>query len=175
MAPRPWDFFSFYGYYRGVLKEIIKEFKYQGDFSLVDILGDLLCQAYAKGDFEFRPDIIVPVPIHKNRLKLRGFNQSLEISRRLSKVIQVPIEKNTLIRIKDTIPQVGLKKSARKKNVRNVFCVLGDVRGANLILVDDVYTSGATVSECARVLKGSGAKVIGLLVLARTNIRNTLD
>ncbi len=111
MAPRPWDFFSFYGYYRGVLKEIIKEFKYQGDFSLVDILGDLLCQAYAKGDFEFRPDIIVPVPIHKNRLKLRGFNQSLEISRRLSKVIQVPIEKKYPNPHKRYHPPGGLKKS----------------------------------------------------------------
>lgn len=165
---RPWDYFSFYGYYKGVLREIITEFKYKGDFAYLGILQDLLCKAYFKGDFDFDPDVIIPVPIHKNRLKLRGFNQSLEISKRLSRLIGVPIERNILVRTKDTVSQVGLKKSEREKNVKNVFRVIGDVKGINIILVDDVYTSGATASECSKVLKAVGARIVSVLVVART-------
>ena len=165
---RPWDYFSFYGYYRDILRQIITEFKYRGDFACLGILQGLLCKAYLKADSDFDPDIIIPVPIHKNRLKLRGFNQSLEISRKLSRLIGVPIERNILVRTKDTVSQVGLKKSEREKNVKNVFCVIGDIKGINIVLVDDVYTSGATASECSKVLKAAGAGMVGVLVVART-------
>jgi len=172
---RPWDYFSFYGYYRDVLRQIITEFKYRANFACLGILQDLLCKAYIKGDFEFDPDIIIPVPIHKNRLKLRGFNQSLEISKKLSRLIGVPIERNILIRTKDTISQVGLKKSEREKNVKNVFRVIGDIKGINIVLVDDVYTSGATASECSKVLKKAGARVVSVLVVARTQSGHVKD
>ncbi len=170
ITPRNWDYFYFYGYYKGLLKEMITEFKYSVLFCMLPILQDLLCEAFLKTSLEFLPDIIVPVPIHKNRLKKRGFNQSLEIAKKLSRTINVPIGKNVLIRTKDTPPQVGLGASQRAKNVKNAFVVKENVKSLDILLVDDVFTSGSTLCECAFSLKSKGAKKVGVAVVARAVI-----
>jgi ComF family protein len=165
---RQWDWFGFYGVYNGLLKELITSFKYLGDFSVLGVLQELLYRAYVKNNISFFPDIVVPVPIHINRLRKRGFNQSLEISRLLVKRLGFYLKKDILIRVKDTVAQVGLNRSQRQYNVKNAFKIRTDLKGKNVLLVDDVFTTGATVRECVRELKKAGAKKIGVLVVARS-------
>jgi ComF family protein len=113
-------------------------------------------------------DVVIPVPLHKQRLKERGFNQSLLLAREVARVFGLEVDYRSLKRIRPTRPQVDLKPDERKKNVKGAFDVKSPerVRGRRVLLVDDVFTTGATVSECARVLKKAGAEVY-VLTLAR--------
>lgn len=112
-------------------------------------------------------DYIIPVPISKERLKERGFNQTEKIGKYLSKKIGVPLLKNVLIREKDTIKQAGLNKLERKENLEGAFKVKGEVvKGKAIILVDDFYTTGITAYECAKILKMKGASEVNMISLA---------
>jgi ComF family protein len=114
-------------------------------------------------------DVILPVPLHPKRLRWRGFNQSVLLARQISRVYQVPLDCFTLYRTKDTPPQTQLPEEDRRKNMREAFALNPQrpVEGKCVLLVDDVYTSGATVNECSRVLKQGGAEEIYVLTLAR--------
>lgn len=114
-------------------------------------------------------DLIVPVPLHKTRLKERGFNQSLLLSRALAKVCGLPIDYINLKRTRATSPQINLKGKDRITNVKGAFAVKNNApfKGKGILLIDDVYTTGATVSECCKVLKKAGAEDINVLTLAR--------
>ena len=115
------------------------------------------------------PDVIVPVPLHHRRLLWRGFNQSLEISRSLSKRLDRPVLKNGLTRIRNTPPQTRLGLRERRVNIKDAFLAdTGQIRGRRVLLVDDVYTTGSTLRECARTLRRAGAFGVDVLVLART-------
>ena len=168
VRPREWDWFGFFGAYKGVLRDMIMDFKYRGDFSVLGCLQRLLYLAYLKHSVDWVPDLVIPVPIHQNRLKTRGFNQALEIGRLLSRRIKKTIKKDVLIRIRDTRPQVGLTGHMRKQNVRHAFSVLSELHGEKVLLIDDVYTTGATIFECVKELKKTGAGSIGVLVVARS-------
>ncbi|MFH1215196.1 MAG: ComF family protein [Pseudomonadota bacterium] len=117
------------------------------------------------------PDIIIPVPLHSRRLRKRGFNQALLLARLFFPAEKGKIKKNLLQRQRDTISQTGLDGMARRKNMRDAFvvCLPDQVRGKNIILVDDVFTTGTTVNECARVLMSAGAKQVDVLTLARVD------
>jgi ComF family protein len=114
-------------------------------------------------------DVILPVPLHPERLRWRGFNQSLLLARRIGEALQVGVDAFSLVRARNTQPQVELSATERKRNVREAFRLTrrSQILGRRVLLVDDVYTSGATVSECAMVLKEGGAKEIRVLTLAR--------
>lgn len=114
-------------------------------------------------------DLILPVPLHSKRLRWRGFNQSVLLARQLSRAYGIPLHPYILSREKETPPQTQLSEDDRRRNVRGVFSVHGKevIKGKNLLLVDDVYTSGATVNECSRALKQAGAKEVYVLTLAR--------
>jgi ComF family protein len=114
-------------------------------------------------------DYLIPVPLHPKRLRERGFNQALLLSRALE---GIPVEKTRarlLKRVRHTHPQVRLDPEERRQNVRGAFKVedRGMVLGKNLLIVDDVFTTGATVNECARVLKEAGAERVSVYTLAR--------
>jgi ComF family protein len=115
------------------------------------------------------PDSIIPVPLHSNRLRQRGFNQSLLLARAFYPEEKEKIKKTALKRRRDTAPQTGLDGSSRRKNMRDAFLVQkeADVYGKKIVLVDDVFTTGTTVNECARVLKQAGAVRVDILTLAR--------
>jgi len=115
------------------------------------------------------PDCIIPVPLHSNRLRQRGFNQSLLLAMVFYPEDKKKIKKTTLLRRRDTIPQTGLDGLARRKNLRDAFLVQKgtDVYGKKIVLVDDVFTTGTTVNECARALKQAGAAQVDVLTLAR--------
>ena len=116
-------------------------------------------------------DLIVPMPLHPKRLAERGFNQALEIARGLVRYRSRPIEPRGVLRVKDTLPQTGLPYEERAKNVRGAFLCELDLSGASVAVLDDVMTTGATLNELARALKGAGATRVENLVIARTVLR----
>jgi ComF family protein len=124
------------------------------------------CQEFLS---ECSVDMIVPVPLHPKRLRWRGFNQSVLLARQVSRVQHIPMDPFVLYRGKETPPQTQLTEEERRKNVRGAFSLNPQkpVEGKRVLLVDDVYTSGATVNECSRSLKRGGAKEVYVLTLAR--------
>ena len=113
-------------------------------------------------------DLIVPMPLHPKRLAERGFNQALEVARGLARHLGRPIEPRGVQRVKDTPPQTKLPYEERAKNVRGAFLCKLDLSGANVAVVDDVMTTGATLNELARALKRAGATRVENFVIART-------
>lgn len=154
-----------YGLYEGVLSEAINHLKFYGIKRLAKPLAGLLCA------FDFSGlDGIVPVPLSMRRLRERGFNQSLLIARVISRKFHVPLLMDNLMKIKETPPQIGLTAKKRLLNLKNAFGVKGDIKGFRILLVDDVMTTGATVTECSKVLIKAGAKEVTVLTLARTSM-----
>lgn len=150
--------------YNDATSKAIHKFKYGKDTTFSMALGTIISEHPDIKGF----DLILPVPLHIQRLKERGFNQSLLLARHVGKVHGIPVDFDALKRTRWTEPQVNLKGRERKINVKGAFEVVKDVRGKRVLLVDDVYTTGATVSECSKVLKKSGVKDVCVLTLART-------
>jgi len=113
--------------------------------------------------------ILIPIPLHKSRLRWRGYNQSEEIAKELSLTLKIPLENNCLKRVKSTEPQMKLDLDSRFANIQDAFLCQNKekLKGKKVLLVDDVYTTGSTMEECAKVLKQNGAKEIFGAVIAR--------
>lgn len=158
------------GWYRGALKEVIHLFKYEGKMGLgprlAALMADHLPQRFPFGSSW---DEILSVPLHKKRLKEREFDQSLILVQGLSQGCGIPLSWGNLVRSRWTDPQVGLNKEERQRNVRGAFALREPdrVAGRQLLLVDDVYTTGATILECCRVLQAAGVARIDVYTLAR--------
>lgn len=114
-------------------------------------------------------DIIIPVPISKKRLNTRGYNQSSLIAKNLAQELNIEYSEKILIKIKDNKPQSEMKQDTRKSNVRGVYKVINKERINNkkVLIVDDIFTTGSTADECARVLKDNNAESIGVFTLAK--------
>ncbi|MBI5235442.1 MAG: ComF family protein [Deltaproteobacteria bacterium] len=147
--------------------DAIHAFKYNGRVALARALGAFAAQA-SPCLCDGRPNVVMPVPLHKARLKERGFNQSLLIAREISRLQKTPLDYANLRRIRPTDQQVRLSAKERPKNVKGAFALERPdmVRGKAVLLVDDVYTTGATIRECAAALNRAGAKVFAV-TLAR--------
>src|SRR3990172_8997605 len=161
-APR-FEYARSFSLYDGAIKEAIHHLKYHGRRNLARPLAALLTPL----PFE-EIDVIVPVPIHYNRLRAREFNQSCLLSRELSLLTGITFAVDSLVKIKDTRPQVGLIRKERKENVKNAFQVKDSAKVADkrVLLIDDVITTSATVRECSKELKKAGAKAIVVTALA---------
>lgn len=156
------------GYDAGPTKEIIHHLKYSGFIELSELLGEILAQRLVDSGLGLNDTVIVPVPLHKKKEKKRGFNQAELMAKYISKKLNIP-GGNSLVRVKNTETQVGLRREERIKNLTGAF-ICDDrefVAGKTVILVDDVTTSGTTLNECGRVLKEAGAKRVFGLVVAR--------
>lgn len=116
-------------------------------------------------------DIIIVVPLSKKRQKERGYNQSQLIAKEISKILSIKIEKNIIIKMKNTLPQSLLNKEQRQKNIIGVYEVnnIEKVRNKNILIIDDIYTTGNTVNECAKILVGNGIdkQKMGVLTIAK--------
>ena len=158
-----------YGIYEGTLKEAIHRFKYQGERQLVKVFGDLLYPLFQTAFHDHPVDLIAPVPLHIKRLRERGFNQSLLLARALSKRTGIPYYGRLLKKIKHTPVQTELRGRERRKNVKGAFRAedIEIIGGKTIVLVDDVYTTGATINECARTLLKAGAARVSAITLAR--------
>jgi ComF family protein len=131
-------------------------------------LGDLLVEAMA-GLPAPGPDVVVPVPLHPRRERERGFNQSLLLAQRVGRALRCPVRADLLVRTMHTPPQTELSGDARRSNVRKAFATrqTGPLVGRQVILVDDVFTTGSTAEACARCLKRAGASSVVVLTVAR--------
>ncbi len=149
----------------GPLRKAVHEFKYEGVRALASSLGEVL---HWRWDVESCPaEVIVPVPLHPSRLRQRGYNQSALLSRELSRRTGLPVEEAVLARISPTRPQVGLSADERADNVRNAFlCVDPSLRGVKVLLVDDVWTTGATMRACGQALLAGGVQSVWGLTVA---------
>nr|WP_321513710.1 ComF family protein [uncultured Pseudodesulfovibrio sp.] len=168
LNPPPWDALYFHGQHADVLRELIISYKFNNNFGRSHFLSTLACTTF-QAQHTRMPDIIVPVPLHTRRLLWRGFNQSLEISKIIGKTFELPVLKDGLTRIRNTPPQTRFGHKERMENIRNAFAARAKCMAEKtVLLVDDVYTTGATLRECARTVKQAGALGVDILVLART-------
>jgi ComF family protein len=147
------------------LKAVLQRYKYNRDVSLAPVLGALLRQRAPLSPSAY--DVIIPVPLHISRLRWRGFNQAQLLAQHFA--AGSAIDPYSLTRVRSTRPQVDLHESERRRNVAGAFCVTRPQRidGQRILLIDDVYTTGATVDECSGALRHAGARSVDVLVLAR--------
>lgn len=157
-----------------ITKKLIYQFKYQPYLkNLAETLASLIAEHLIlinKNTNEIWEDsVLIPAPIHKKRFNERGYNQSEELAKELSKILKTPVVLNCLIKIKPTKPQMELKKEEREKNLEKAFIIKNTdlVCGKKIFLVDDVYTTGFTMQECALALRASGAKSVWGICIAR--------
>jgi ComF family protein len=148
------DFARAYGNYQGELRSLILQFKFGHHQRLTHPLASLLQTCYERSGLDLQPDWIIPVPLHVRRRRERGFDQTLTLSRVLSQKLNIPVFPG-LSRIKPTVPQSGLDLRQRRKNLRKAFRLSQPERLSeqDIVLVDDVMTTGTTISEICRLLK----------------------
>lgn len=161
---------TFYSYDNEFLKRAIHLLKYKFIEDLAEPLGEMLADAIcAEGQRPGKEFILVPVPIHKKRILERGFNQAALLAEKVSGRLGLAVEEKVLERTRQTSPQVDLEEKDRRNNVKNAFKVLDvlKIKDKKIILVDDVITTGATMEECAQVLRFSGAKEVWGVALAK--------
>ncbi len=163
--------------YEQILTRVVHCFKYKGKLQLANPLAELLLTAFRLFWEPDSIDIILPVPLHIKRFRMRGFNQAYLLVRNWNALIgQYPnrpdglqIERNLLVRAAATTPQSALGRADRAVNIKNAFDLTDPdkVKDKRILLVDDVYTTGATVNECTRLLRNSGTRQVDVLTLAR--------
>lgn len=154
--------------YRESVRDAIHRYKFSGKRGYGQPFGILMAQC-AQDHWSEVPELVTWVPLSAKRLRKRGYDQSEQLARKVGEVLNLPVQP-TLVKVRHTDPQSHLEEeSARRANALGAYSLYpdGDVAGKRLLLVDDVVTSGATLSECARVLLGGGAKEIYCLTLAQ--------
>jgi ComF family protein len=153
---------------------LLPRFKFHHDLAagreLAEAMHAMLAEALPVDPAD-RPQALVAVPLHARRLRQRGYNQALELAKPLSKAFAIPLLWDGLRRTRDIAPQSGLGALARRRNPRGAFAVGGDMLPAHVALVDDVMTTGATLYECARVLRRAGVQRVEAWVAARVPSR----
>ena len=149
--------------YEFPIDKLIQSLKYSHRLASADFLGAGLARVCTG----LAPDLILPVPLSDQRLAERGFNQSVEIARPLSRLLGVPLELHAVRRHRHTAPQAGLPWKERSKNIRHAFDCITNLSGKSILVVDDVMTTGSTLNELARVLKAHGACQVTNAVVAR--------
>ena len=112
----------------------------------------------------WQPDALIPVPLHKSRMRKRGFNQAALVAERMGERLGIPVEEKLLIRVKKTNPQKELNDSARRENLKNAFQLCGnDVKLKRVVLIDDIYTTGSTLDAAAAALLAAGVEKVYFL------------
>jgi len=167
LSPPPWQETFFFGPYEGLLKDLVLRYKFHGQLGLSLFLRGLLQHALSRGNGRVF-DIVTPVPLHPEKLRRRGFNQSLELVRGLDREGQGTVVPKAIIRIRSAPDQHALVRAERIRNLKGVF--LADsalVCDKSVLLVDDILTTGATAKAATKALLKAGAREVCLAVLAR--------
>lgn len=157
-SPPPFDAAVSGGEYGGPYRDLLHTFKFNQRPDLARYIAGLMMETISLPDVE----VIMAVPLHPRRLRARGYNQSLLMAREMGRISGIPLSIDDLARVKATRPQFELKHDEREENVRGAFRVTrpAAVEGKRILLIDDVYTTGSTVRECAKVLKKAGAEAV---------------
>ncbi len=159
------------GHFSGVLQKAVHALKYEHLTALARPLGELMAERIAV--MHWPPSLIIPVPLHTDRLQYRGYNQAALLGQVIAEQLHWPWQDNVLMRVRATRSQVGLNYHERQGNVRGAFALAAadSVRGQDIVLVDDVYTTGATMRECAAVLlEDGGAHSVRAIVAGQAGI-----
>jgi ComF family protein len=172
MGPPVFERAIAYGSYEGGLRDLIHLLKYDRVRPAAGVLGRMLAEVIQGFGSEFRFAVVIPVPLHRSKLRQRGFNQAEEIARAALKNLDrscLTLASGALERRRPTDSQTGLTDHQRQQNVRGAFRVTSpeQIARQDVLLVDDVFTTGATVSECARVLRRAGADRVFVATIAR--------
>jgi ComF family protein len=152
------------------MQTVIHEMKFHGKKSLSRWLGDAMAEAASRRPQFASADALIPVPLHKTKFRERGYNQSLLLAQRVSRKLNIPILEQVLRRIRYTKSQATLNAAEREKNMQGAFGIFSEhlISDKKIIVVDDVFTTGATLKACARALLDSGAAAVLSLTAAKT-------
>lgn len=155
--------------YEGIVKDCVRLFKYNAKLNLAEPLASLMLNCFNMNISRKNIDAIIPVPLHSRRQRERGFNQAHVLAKRLAGYIGVKLCANAVTRVRPTESQTGLSKTKRFTNLKGAFKISKGnlIKGRNILLIDDVFTTGSTMAECAKPLIKAGAKSVKGLVLAK--------
>ena len=151
--------------YQAPADHLLQRLKFNGRLEMARVLGELMA-TWLEGIIDSRPDVLIPMPLHPDRLRERGFNQAVELARPIARNLGVGMELHNCIRQKTTAPQSDLSRKERIKNVKGAFEVLTPVSG-HVVIIDDVMTTGSTAHEFAKTLLQAGATSVDVWVCAR--------
>lgn len=159
-----------YGYYGGILKKLILDFKYKSNFTAGDVLSYLLSE-YIINNINYKNYVLTYVPLSQKSRKKRGFNQCEYICRHIGRKLSIECV-DIIVKCRETKEQKTLNKSERMLNLKDAFKIRSkiNIENVNIMLIDDVTTTGATLRECCRILKKCGVNDIKLLTLAKSHI-----
>lgn len=152
--------------YEGNARNSIFDFKYNGMRSYVDFYADMLAEVYGEWIRRCRPQVLIPVPLHARKQRIRGFNQAELLAEALSKRLNIPTNSNILYRKRWTKPQKNVSGGERRHNLTKSMDVKGLPEGLKCVmLIDDIYTTGSTMAACSSVLKKNGVEKVYFLTL----------
>ena len=154
--------------YEYPLDRMLQRYKYGHNLAMADTFANLLIESFEHMPDTPRPDLIIPMPLHPQRLKERGFNQSLEIARILAGRLDIRLDTKSCTRIKLSPPQASLPLKERVKSMKGAFRCSESLQGLRVALLDDVMTTGASLNALAKTVKAAGAAHVECWVLART-------
>ena len=154
-------------YHGGIAQKLLHQIKYKGEQDLGEYLGRMFMQHLSKEAAYSNVEIIVPVPLHKSKLRNRGYNQSEVLAKGMAEVFGIGVESSGVVRIKESETQTRKDRAARWQNVSGIFAVTNDnLQGRHVLLVDDVITTGATLEACGETILAAGASSLSVAALA---------
>jgi ComF family protein len=153
--------------YEGAIPWLVTGAKFRRRLDQARLLGQCLTERIRDLDPP-RPQVLVPVPLHPARQRMRGYNQSLEIARVVGRELDLPIDHESCARIQSTPPQTGLAERERRRNLRGAFALARPIAWTRVAVIDDVVTTGTTVAELSRLLRKAGVEQIQIWAVART-------
>lgn len=156
--------------YEGIIRQRILDYKFKEKSYLHKSFAEMILNNEENIEFIKKYDVLIPIPIHKDRKKIRGYNQSELIAKDLvNEIKDIKLENNIIIKIKNIVAQSTLNKEERENNIKDVYKIKNAEKIANkkILLLDDIYTTGSTVNECSRILKEAGCKDVGVITIAK--------
>lgn len=156
--------------YEGIIRQRMLDYKFKEKSYLHRSFSEMILDSKENIEFIKKYDVLIPIPIHKDRMRTRGYNQSELIAKDLAYEIKnIKLENRVLIKTKNIIAQSSLNKKQRENNIKDVYQIksVEKVMNKKILLLDDIYTTGSTVNECAKILKEAGCKEVGIITIAK--------
>lgn len=151
--------------YEGPVRYLVRQLKYHNKLACARLMGQMMADRLAQLDP--KPELLIPVPLHRSRYRQRGFNQATEIAKPIAVRLNTAINLKACIRIRNTTPQFDLPAKQRRKNLTKAFALKNPVSARHVAIIDDVVTTGTTVNELAKLLRKSGVERIDVWSFAR--------